>query len=283
MLRQTTTISGGARRTRGRARKPAVPKLKIFRRSPPEGRTARRQSERLVATSLHAVIFDVEGTLVDAVLPTLRCWQETLDEFGLPFTTAELHQYSGLAGGDMLDRLLPSYACSEKARIMRNQSDRFRALYLPRITAFPGTKDLLEILHTSHLRVAIASNSARDEVIHYLKAAGCEDFPDTVVSGDDVKRQKPHPGLLQRALDRLKSTAGHRIAAVGDTPFDAQAAVAAGCEPFGVLTGLFSRNDLGEAGCRVVCRDLIELRQCLTRSADAQLPTQVASLEAMAR
>src|SRR4051794_24288326 len=54
-----------------------------------------------------AFIFDVEGTLVDAVMPTLRCWRETLAEFGHSVWLVDLHRYSGMDGGQMLDELLP--------------------------------------------------------------------------------------------------------------------------------------------------------------------------------
>jgi phosphoglycolate phosphatase-like HAD superfamily hydrolase len=250
---------------RARSRRPAVAKLKMFRRPPPDRPGRGAGVNPLRPTSLRAVVFDVEGTLVDAVLPTLRCWQETLAEFGLSFTTAELHQYSGLGSDEMLDRLLPSPATKfEKARVLRSQADRYRAHYLPHVVAFPGGRELLETLRAGGIRVAVATGCAKDELARYLELARCADLIDASACGDEVKRHKPHPDLLRKVLECMKLAATRDVAAIGDTPFDARAALAAGVDPIGVLTGHFSRSDLVEAGCNSVLRDLIDLRRFFT-------------------
>src|SRR2546425_3539031 len=94
-----------------------------------------------------AFIFDVEGTLVDAVMPTLRCWRETLDEFGHPVWLVDLHRYSGMDGGEMLEKLLPQPVPKAlKQDILDRQGKRYRQDYLPRVQAFPGVRGLFEYL-----------------------------------------------------------------------------------------------------------------------------------------
>jgi phosphoglycolate phosphatase-like HAD superfamily hydrolase len=265
MLRQTHPSTPAPARVRTRSRKPAVAKLKMFRRPPPDRSAARKTVNPLLPGALRAVVFDVEGTLVDAVLPTLRCWQETLAEFGLSFTTAELHQYSGLGSDEMLDQLLPAQATKlEKTRVQRSQADRYRTHYLPNIVAFPGARELLEALRAGGIHVAVATSCAEDELAHYLELARCADLIEASACGDEVKRHKPHPDLLLKALERIRVAPNRDVAAVGDTPFDAGAALAAGVEPIGVLTGHFSRNALVDAGCHSVCRDLIDLCRLFT-------------------
>jgi phosphoglycolate phosphatase-like HAD superfamily hydrolase len=265
MLRQTHPSTPAPTRVRARSRKPAVAKLKMFRRPPPDRPAPRKTVNPLLPQALRAVIFDVEGTLVDTVLPTLRCWQETLAEFGLSFTTAELHQYSGLGSDEMLDHLLPAPATKlEKARVLRSQAYRYRANCLPNVVAFPGGRELLEALRAGGIRVVVATSCAKDELAHYLEVARCADLIDASACGDEVRRHKPHPDLLLKAIERIRLPGNRDVAAVGDTPFDAYAALAAGVEPIGVLTGHFSRNDLVDAGCNAVCRDLIDLCRLFT-------------------
>src|SRR5262249_9219587 len=159
------------------SRKPTVAKLKMFRRPPVERPVRRKAVNPLLPSALQAVVFDVEGTLVDAVLPTLRCWQETLAEFGLSFTTAELHQYSGLGSDEMPDHLRPVAAAKvERARVLRSHADRYRAHYLPNVVAFPGGRELLEALRDGGIRVIVASSCAKDELAHYLEIAHCADL-----------------------------------------------------------------------------------------------------------
>jgi len=71
-----------------------------------------------VWTSAEVFIFDVEGTLVDAMMPTLRCWRETLQIFGYDLGLAELHQLSGMDGAEMLEKLLPDAAKTTRQEIL---------------------------------------------------------------------------------------------------------------------------------------------------------------------
>ena len=126
MLRHAHPTARTVIRPRVRQRKVRVAKPKMFQRTPPPVGVSAGWGRRTRTNFLHAVIFDVEGTLVDAALPTLRCWQETLFEFGFSFTTAELHRYSGLGGDEMLQQLLPAAGKFERSRILNNQADRYR-------------------------------------------------------------------------------------------------------------------------------------------------------------
>src|SRR4051812_44368070 len=83
-------------------------------------------------TSAEVFIFDVEGTLVDAMMPTLRCWRETLEMFGYDVGLAALHRLAGMDGEGMLATLLPRTTKNERHDIVERQGARFREDYLPR-------------------------------------------------------------------------------------------------------------------------------------------------------
>lgn len=211
-----------------------------------------------------AVIFDVEGTLVDAVMQTLRCWRETLDEFGHPVWLVDLHRYSGMDGGEMLEKLLPQPVPKAlKQDILDRQGKRYRHDYLPRVQAFPGVRPLFEYLKTQGCRIALGTDCQKDELDYYLDRANVRDLVDAIGCGNDVKHGKPHPDIFELARKRLKLRARTAIVCVGDTPYDAAAAQAAGMPAVGVLTGHFAAHDLLASGCIAAFRDPRVLLQSL--------------------
>jgi phosphoglycolate phosphatase-like HAD superfamily hydrolase len=211
-----------------------------------------------------AYIFDVEGTLVDAVMPTLRCWRETLEGFGYSVWLVDLHRYSGMDGGQMLDQLLPQPVPKAlKQDILDRQGKRYRQDYLPRVQAFPGVRVLFEYLKAEGCRVALGTDCQKDELDHYLDRANIRDLIDAIGCGDDVKHGKPCPDIFELARKRLKVRAGDAIVCVGDTPYDAAAARAAGMPAVGVLTGHFAARELLAGGCVTTLRDPHALLQSL--------------------
>ena len=102
---------------------------------------------------------------------------------------------------------------------------------------------------------------------------------DVACCGDDVKREKPAPDLVALAARKLRLPPA-QIAMVGDTPYDAEAARAAGLAPVGLQSGHFSRSDLQDAGCAAVFFDLVALAQKLQEQAPAAASAAGAEAEA---
>src|SRR5689334_6346381 len=117
-----------------------------------------------------AFIFDVEGTLVDSAMPTLQCWRETLATFGVHVSLADLHQYSGMDGNEMLDRILPHPVTSKlRSAITEQQGERYRAEYLPRVRGLPGVHSLFAELNMSGRKIALATSCRKDELDRYFE------------------------------------------------------------------------------------------------------------------
>jgi phosphoglycolate phosphatase-like HAD superfamily hydrolase len=211
-------------------------------------------------------VFDVEGTLVDAVMPTLRCWRETLEGFGHDLSLAELHRLTGMDASEMLAQLLPGTSKPEREDMMERQGERFREEYLPHIPAFPGVRPLFEALKRQDRKIALATDCKKEQLQHYFAVTQIEDLVDAIGCGEDVRHGKPHPDLVEVALRRVK--AGRKPAVmIGDTPFDAAAARKAGIQAVGVLTGHFSEHALRDAGCDAVFRDIAALREAVAHNA----------------
>ena len=207
-----------------------------------------------------AFVFDVEGTLVDAVPPTLHCWHDTLQAAGHAVDLGALHRLSGMDGDKMLRHLLPDLDSREREQLIKKQGRRYRTHGLPKVRPFGGVRELFLALKARSRRLAIATDCDRDELRHYLDLLGIDDLLDTIACGDDVDHGKPEPDLPMLAMQRLQAPSGVMI---GDTPFDAQAARSVGLAALGVLTGGFEEADLLAAGCAAVFADLPALRAAI--------------------
>lgn len=222
-------------------------------------------------------VFDVEGTLVDAVMPTLRCWRTTFAAFGYEISLAELHRLSGMDGKEMLAKLLPNVPATERQDMLHRQGVRYREDFLVEVPAFSGVSNLLESLKGRGCRIALATDCQQDELRHYLDITRIETLIDAFACGDDVRRGKPAKSLVEIALRRVK--AGRKPAVmVGDTPFDVRAARKAGIASIGLLTGHFAERDLTQSGCDAVFRDPTALMEALQKRAQAEAGGRTASV-----
>jgi HAD superfamily hydrolase (TIGR01509 family) len=226
-----------------------------------------------------AFVFDVEGTLVDTVLPMLQCWSETLTEIGVRVSVADLHPFSGMDGKRMLRHVLKKHEPKLLDHVVQLQGERYRAHYLERIRAFPGLRHLFTTARQCGAKIALATKCAKDELGHYRSIMNVDDLIDHVCCGDDVKHEKPSPDVVSLAVRKLRLPPG-QVAMIGDTPYDAEAARAAGLVSIGVQSGHFSRSDLQDAGCAAVFFDLRALGQKLEERVPKVDPVQAPPVQA---
>ena len=116
------------------------------------------------------------------------------------------------------------------------------------VRPFSAVPDLLRRVRNAGLRIAVASSAKKDELGKYLDVAGIADLVDVTTSSDDVEESKPAPDIFEVALKKLGAAANDAIA-IGDTPYDAEAAGKAGITTIGVLSGGFTEVSLRQAGC----------------------------------
>jgi phosphoglycolate phosphatase-like HAD superfamily hydrolase len=214
---------------------------------------------------LDAIIFDVEGTLVDCAPQILDSWERVFSKTARSVTRRELQRYSGMDGGDMLEKLLPEITAAEKKKILKTQGRLYRTEYLPGAPAVPGARELFAALKEAGYRIAIATSCTANELKSYDEKLKVLRFADVVECGDDASKGKPHPDLLEKALRKLDISDASAAMAVGDTPYDALAAKPVGLEVTGVLTGGFSREALMAAGCSAVIATVADLTEHLRK------------------
>jgi HAD superfamily hydrolase (TIGR01549 family) len=204
------------------------------------------------------LIFDVEGTLIDCVRQTLICWSDTFASYGFKFSLEQLQYHSGRDPDDMIRMLLPADAERLAEPLKQAQGSCYRERFLPDVRAFAGVRPLFETLKQSGAIIALATTCAQDQLRHYLRVAQISDLVDHVACGEDVAQEKPHPDLINLALDRAKCRPGASVM-IGDTPYDALAARTAGVAAIGLLTGGFTALELKSASCTAVYSDVSAL------------------------
>jgi HAD superfamily hydrolase (TIGR01509 family) len=207
-----------------------------------------------------ALIFDLDGTLVDTVYAHVFAWQRALAEARMPIDGWRIHRRIGMSGGlfaRAVARETGSDLTPQQAEaLQRRHGELFREL-LPTRRALPGAVQLLRKLRELGVPHGIATSGRRPEIDASLEAL---QVPDTMVVVDrgDVTRAKPAPDLFLACQQRLGVPA-QDCYVVGDAVWDLLAARRAGMLSVGVLSGGYGEDELTRAGAYRVYRDAAEL------------------------
>jgi HAD superfamily hydrolase (TIGR01549 family) len=209
---------------------------------------------------LKAVIFDIDGTLVDSVDLHAHAWQEAFRHFGREIPYREVRQQIGKGG----DQLLPVFFNKEELKefgeeLEKYRADLFKREYLPRVRAFPKVRELFERIKQDGKRIALASSAKEEELKVYKEIANINDLVEEETSADDADKSKPHPDIFEAALAALGDAQTNEVIVVGDTPYDAEAAGKADLHTIGVLCGGFPEAELRAAGCIAIYQDPADL------------------------
>jgi HAD superfamily hydrolase (TIGR01509 family) len=199
---------------------------------------------------MNAVIFDVDGTLVDSVDLHAQAWVAAFARFGRQLDFAEVRAQIGKGA----DQLIPHFLTREQVASFGDELDRYRTElfvrdYLHQVHGFPGVRELFLRLRGDGIAIALASSAKAEELEHYKHVTGIRDLVTRETSSDDADRSKPHPDIFEAALARLPRKARRDAIVIGDTPWDAIAATRASLRIIGVRCGGFPEGELVRAGC----------------------------------
>jgi HAD superfamily hydrolase (TIGR01509 family) len=201
-----------------------------------------------------AVLFDVDGTLVDTNYLHVLAWRRVFLERGEPeITSARIHRLVGMGTDELLETLFGR----SRPELKPERARQFEALK-GEIRAFPRAGDLLRTLHDRNVRVVLATSAEKDDLEALLEAIDADEAIDEVTSAGDVDQAKPAPDLFRAGLEAA-GTAPESTVVVGDTVWDVKAAAQAGLRCVAVTSGGISRSELEAAGAVAVYDDVSAL------------------------
>ncbi len=212
-----------------------------------------------------AIIFDLDGTLVDTVQTRIDAWLETFAEVAIPATSDQLGPLIGV-DGKRLAREVAALAGRPIDEARAEEIDKRSGEIYERLNhsprPLPGVRELVDAIESQGVRWSIATSSRKDQVKTSVAALGLAAEP-SIVDASHVEHAKPEPDLLLRAAEELEvepSTAWY----VGDSTWDMAAAVAAAMIPIGVTLGsAVDEAALQGAGGAIVVKTLAEIAAAL--------------------
>ena len=207
-----------------------------------------------------AILFDLDGTLVDSVYQHVLAWREALHKEGLVLSVWRIHRRIGMSGGlflKALDRELGSNLTEAQAERLRQSHAEGLLRRLDQVRPLPGARRLLETLSQLHVPWAIATSGSEKTAGPTIAMLGIpEGVP--IVTRDQVAYAKPNPDLFLAAAERLGVPPGDCFV-VGDSIWDLLAAQRAGALGVGLLSGGYGREELERSGAYRVYDDPADL------------------------
>lgn len=211
-----------------------------------------------------ALVFDLDGTLIDTVYAHIFAWQRALAEADLPIDGWRIHRRIGMSGGLFARAVAREVGRElspvEAENVQRRHGEIFREL-LPERRPLPGARELLEELRRRGVIHGIATSGRRPEIDKSLEALGVGSET-VVIDRGNVARAKPAPDLFLACQEALGVEAGDCYV-VGDAVWDLLAARRARMLSIGLLSGGYGADELLAAGAYRVYEDAEELRESL--------------------
>jgi HAD superfamily hydrolase (TIGR01549 family) len=213
-------------------------------------------------TRISAVLFDVDGTLVDTNYLHAVTWWEAFRQHGHHVPMVRIHRSIGMGSDKLLDHLLPDERDRAVDDDLQSAHTALYASYWPRLKAFAGAAELLRGCANRGLRVVLASSASEREMRALRDALDADDVITAATSASDAQQSKPAPDILQIALERAE-VAPEAAVFVGDTVWDVQACQKAELACIAMLTGGIGRDELREAGAVEIYDDPTHLLNVL--------------------
>ena len=208
---------------------------------------------------IKAVLCDLDGTLLDTNAFHAEAWQKTLAQFGYNVSFDDLVKQVGKGS----DNLLPVFLPKEKLDPISDKLEEMHANiyhreYLDRVVPFADARTLLERMRQHGLRIAVATSSGKGDLEVLKTILRIHDLVEEDTTASDAKKSKPAPDIFEAALKSL-GVAPDEALALGDTPWDVEAAARAGVKTVAVMSGGWTRQQLQNAGAIAVYVDAAEL------------------------
>ena len=209
---------------------------------------------------IKAIIFDIDGTLVDSVDYHAKAWVKAFQKYDRDLPFEEVREQIGKDSDLLISDLLPEEEAQKLQSDLTNYHDKYyQENFLEKVEPFPQVKELFAAVKADDIKVVLATSAKKEMLEHYKKLLDIENLVDGATSTDDVDKSKPEPEIFKAALDKLGNIPPEEVIVVGDSPYDAIAAGKIGLRTICVLCGGFDRETLTQAGCMAIYQDPADL------------------------
>ncbi|VTU00448.1 hydrolase : Uncharacterized protein OS=Sorangium cellulosum So0157-2 GN=SCE1572_50600 PE=4 SV=1: HAD_2 [Gemmataceae bacterium] len=193
---------------------------------------------------IHAVLLDIDGTLVASNDAHARAWVKALAETGREVPFAAVRPLIGMGGDKLLPRVSDLEADrGEGKRVSDRRAQIFLTEFVPHLRPTPGVERLLRELTERDVRLVVATSATKGELEPLLRVCGADRWIESATSSDDAEESKPDPDILHAAIEKL-GLPREQIAMLGDTPYDVEAARRAGVRVIALRCGGWGDADL---------------------------------------
>ena len=206
-----------------------------------------------------AILFDVDGTLIDSNDAHAQAWVDAFAEAGHTIPFAVVRGQIGKGGDNLVPALLPGTSEEATEALGEGYGRAYKERYLGGVRAFPAVCALFGRLRSDGIQVVLASSAEREALKAAIAIIGCGDLLADTISSEDAERSKPDPDIFAAALAKLAPAAPEEVLVVGDTPYDVRAAAKCGLRTVAVTCGGFDPRALEEAGAITLYRDPADL------------------------
>jgi HAD superfamily hydrolase (TIGR01509 family) len=203
--------------------------------------------------NVSAVLFDIDGTLVDSNYLHVEAWHRAFQATGLRVPSWRIHRGIGQDSATLLSSLIGERSDDWNKHAKGLHTQFYEAL-ASRLRVFDGARELILELDRRGVRVVLATSAPQNELDMLRGLLDVDSAVHAVTSADDVDTAKPDPGIIQIALERAGVPAAEAIM-IGDAVWDMKASRRAGVVPHGVLSGGVGPGELREAGAADVFDD----------------------------
>ncbi|MDJ0395422.1 HAD family hydrolase [Rhodococcus sp. G-MC3] len=216
-----------------------------------------------------AVLFDIDGTLVDSNYVHVDTWSRAFADAGVTVPSWRIHRCIGMDG----DKLLETLVGAADSALALEAKDLHTAYYedaSARLQILPGARELLARIEDLGLTVVLATSAPEDELAKLRDLLDVEDLVSVVTSAEDADMAKPSPEIVEVALRRAGVDPKDAVM-IGDSEWDMKAAGKVGVTGIGVRSGGVSEAELREAGAVAVYDDPADIIEHLSESPIAAL------------
>jgi 2,3-diketo-5-methylthio-1-phosphopentane phosphatase/HAD superfamily hydrolase (TIGR01509 family) len=209
---------------------------------------------------IRGVIFDLDGTLIEAYEAIYLGLREALQHFGRKiFHFSDLKQY---LKADLEATLTPFFTPEEVEKAIPIMRKKYEEVYLDKTHFLDGAREVLETLHSRGIFLGVASNKFGRFSRGALRHLGVADYFRSVIGAGDVSRNKPFPDMIHAALKEMDLVTEEAVL-VGDTLTDIEAGKKAGIDVYALPTGFHSKTELAQGKPRRILKHLQELTQLI--------------------